>query len=303
MHKTKPLDLFAVTAMLVLCLSWAFQQIAIKFAVPELGGLAQGMVRSVGSTLLIGIFLIARRRSMTWMSGLTIPGVLSGLLFGAEFILLFLALVYTDASRAVMFLYAAPFVVAIGSHFMFPGEQLDLKSTIGVILAFTGVAITLQPSPTAGGGQWIGDLMALGAGVLWGLTTLVIKGSRLRFGPASQVLFYQLGVSAVMFCIACWITGESPFVPVSGLTVASLLYQTVWVATITFGIWFALITTYSATSLSVITFITPVSGAFLGHLILDEPLGLRHMLAVFAVALGILLVTLPRNRAARRQMN
>ncbi len=201
-----------------------------------------------------------------------------------------------------MFLYTAPFLVAVGSHFMFPGEKLDAKSAIGVLLAFVGVVVALDPTAdpsssmgsSMGGDTFKGDLMALGSGALWGLTTLLIKGSDLRYGPASQVLLYQLVVGAVMFSIGSLVTGDSPFVPMSGLTIAALAYGTVWVATITFAIWFMLITTYSATSLSVITFVTPILGAIMGYLILDEPLGSRYILAVLAVAVGIVLVTLPR---------
>jgi len=68
----------------------------------------------------------------------------------------------------------------------------------------------------------------------------------------------------------------------------------VWVAAITFGIWFVLIARYSATGLSVITFMTPLFGAAMGYAILHEPLGLPFAFAVIAVATGILLVTLPR---------
>ena len=138
-------------------------------------------------------------------------------------------------------------------------------------------------------------MMSMGAGILWGLSTLVIKGTNLRHGPASQVLLYQLVVSAVMFGIASMLTGQGIFVPMSAITVASMIYQVIWVSTITFGIWFALIVNYSATSLSVITFVTPIVGVFLGSLFLDEPISLRHMIGVMAVALGILLITLPRN--------
>jgi hypothetical protein len=35
-----------------------------------------------------------------------------------------------------------------------------------------------------------GDLMALGAGILWGATTLIIKGTRLRATEPAKVLLY-----------------------------------------------------------------------------------------------------------------
>ena len=290
----KPIDFIAVAAMLVLCASWAFQQVTIKYALPELGPLAQGGIRGIGATILTAAYIILRLRTTPWSRGLTWPGLVAGFLFGGEFMLLYLSLLYTDASRAIMFLYTAPFVVALGGHLLLPGEHLDIKSSIGIALAFVGVAIALDPSLETGKDAWKGDLMALGSGIGWGMTTLVVKGTDLRTAAPSQILIYQLAMSAVMFTAGAIILGENMFVPMSALTLAAVLYQTIWVATITFGIWFVLIARYSATSLSVITFLTPLLGAGMGYLLLDETLGARHIIAVVAIAFGILLVSLPR---------
>ena len=117
----------------------------------------------------------------------------------------------------------------------------------------------------------------------------------MRTAPAAQVLIYQLGASALMFVLAALVFGEALLVPVSRLVIWSVLYQGVWVAAITFLIWFALIARYPATGLSVITFMTPVFGALLGYWFLDESLGPRHLFSVSAVAVGIALVTRKKN--------
>lgn len=280
--------------MLVLCMSWAFQQIAVKLALPEIGALAQGSIRSIGSTILVGLYIVSRRSRQGWMRGLTAPGLLAGVFFGLEFMLLYAALEYTDAGRAIMFLYTAPFVVALGGHFLLPGERLDTKSVIGIALAFVGVAVALDPAASADGDAWIGDLMALTSGILWGMTTLIIKCTRLKEGPAAQVLWYQLAVSAGIFLAGALLTGDKLLVPLGPVSVASIVYQTVWVASITFGIWFVLIVRYSPTTLSVVTFVTPLFGAAFGFVFLGELLGPQHIFAVVAVATGILLVSLPR---------
>lgn len=293
MNSSRPIDPIAVAITLVLCLSWAFQQIAVKFALPEVGPLGQGTVRSAGATLLISIFILLRLRS-SWVSGLNKPGLLAGTLFGVEFVLVFLSLAYTDASRAVLFIYVAPFVVAVGGHFFIPGEHMDQKSWIGTALAFVGVAVALNPGRAVGGDMLLGDLLALGGGILWGFTTLVIRGSRLRKAPAAQVLWYQLAISTVIFFAAGMHFDDTPFVPMGSISIAALVYQTVWVTTISYYIWFALIARYSATSLSVISFMTPIFGVVLGHLVLGEELTSRLIFAVLAVAAGIFLVSLPR---------
>lgn len=296
MNTSRPIDAIAIVVTVILCASWGFQNVAIKLALPEMGPLGQGAFRSIASTLLVSIFIVQRLSRTPWKKGVGKAGLLAGILFGLEFVMLFLAVAYTDAARAVMFLYAAPFVVAIGGHFFIPGERVDLKASIGIVLAFLGLAIALNPDLSVNDDLMKGDLLALGAGVLWGLTTLVIRGTELRTAPAAQVLWYQLVVSALMFAVVGWWYNDTMFVDVGPVTIASLLYQTLWVVAITYAVWFALIARYSATSLSVITFLTPLFGAAMGHVFLGEQLAGRHMIGVAAVAIGIMLVSMRRGR-------
>lgn len=290
----RPFGATPVIIMLLLCLSWALQQVAVKLALPEVGPMLQGALRSTAATALLGLYLLWRRQPIDRRAAIVLPGLFCGLLFGIEFVMLYQSLAWTDAARVVMFLYTAPFFVAIGGHLWFPGERLDLLSVAGIVVAFAGVVIALQPPDGATSLSWLGDLLALGAGALWGMTTLIIKGTRLKEAPPSQVLFYQLAVSAVLFWVFTTGSGEPVTLPRGGVAIASLLYQTLWVATVSYAIWFVMITRYSPTRLSVVTFVTPLYGAALGVLMLGETLGIELLAAVLAVATGILLVSLPR---------
>ena len=72
------------------------------------------------------------------------------------------------------------------------------------------------------------------------------------------------------FCV--FLLGESMTSMPSNLSIASLIFQTAWVAFITFLIWFGLVQRYSANRLAALTFLTPLFGVAAGYLILDEPL-------------------------------
>jgi drug/metabolite transporter (DMT)-like permease len=78
------------------------------------------------------------------------------------------------------------------------------------------------------------------------------------------------------------------------LALGSLAYQTVWVVSVTFVVWFALIVRYSASRLSAFTFLTPLFGVAAGHLVLGEPLTLAFVAAVIFVAAGLVLVNRAR---------
>ncbi|HEX9472030.1 MAG TPA: DMT family transporter, partial [Bradyrhizobium sp.] len=131
----RPLSPGAVAVMLVLCLSWGFNQIAVKLALPDIPPMLQAMIRSSGA--LPVLLLIARLRGVRIFvpDGTLGAGLLAGVLFGVEFVLIYRGLFLTSASRAVVFLYVAPFFVALGSY-QFLGERLRASQWGGLALSF-----------------------------------------------------------------------------------------------------------------------------------------------------------------------
>jgi drug/metabolite transporter (DMT)-like permease len=293
MPLSRPIDRTAIAAMVVLCASWGFQQVCVKLALPELPPIAQAAIRSLGAACLVGAWAWWMRRNLRVDDGTLKPGILVGLFFAAEFILLFLALARTEAGRVVMLLYSAPFVVAIGARFLPTPERLTLDRWAGIAVAFAGVAILLSPGSAIAGPSLVGDLMALAAGVLWGLTTLIIKGTALGSAEPAKVLLYQLAVSAVAMVLASIAAGETWRVPVSALTWSTMIYQVVWVTTVTYLVWFWLVSRYPPARLSVVSFLSPVFGVLFGHWFLGEALTGRLILSLVLVAAGIVLVNWP----------
>ncbi len=290
MPRKHSLDAFAILAMILLTAAWGFQQVAIKWALPDIPPVWQSGLRSLAATVLVGAWILWRRHP--WTGGLLLPGLFAGFLFGLEFGLLYFALLHTDAARAALLLYTAPFVVAVAAHFLIAGERLSVLGWFGVLLAFAGTAIVLQASFDVDGDRALGDLSALGAGIAWGLTTILIRKTGLSEAAPSQTLFYQLIVSGVMLCAVAALTEGPVDRPDSAVTVASLIYQIVIVATISLLAWFALVARYSVTKLSVFTFLTPLFGAQAGIVFLNERIGQHHLIALVCIMAGIVIVNL-----------
>ena len=141
--------------------------------------------------------------------------------------------------------------------------------------------------------------MALLAGFFWGATTVVIKATNLRLAPPSQVLFYQLAVSALPLWVLVWLRNDTLGTDVSWLSWTSLAYQTIWVVSISYTIWFALIARYSATQISVFTFLTPLLGVIFGVVLLSETFGLPQWIGLVLVLIGIAVVTRPQTKKTR----
>ena len=292
---SRPLDAFAIFVTVVLCLSWGFSNVTIKLAIHDIPPLLQSAARSAIATVLVFGWTQARRASMFKRDGTLVPGIWAGVLFALEFLLIYRGLVWTTATRGVLFLYLAPFFVVIGSRWLIPGDHFHLSQWLGLSLSFVGIVIAFGlPTPAADSRQILGDLMLVGGAAAWAATTLTIKASALNRISAEKTLLYQLVVSAPLLGLGAMVFGERITAMPSAVALGAFAYQTIYVVSITFTIWFVLVVRYSAARLSVFTFLAPLFGVAAGHLVLGEPLTPAFALAVALVAAGLLLVNRPR---------
>jgi drug/metabolite transporter (DMT)-like permease len=291
----RPLDAAAVVLVLLLCVSWGFNQVAVKLALHDIPPLIQAAFRSTLGMLLLLVWVRWRGVKMTEADGTLVPGIIAGLLFALEFVLIYRGLTLTSASRASLFIYTAPFFVVIGARWLLPGDRFSRSQWLGLILSFVGMMVAFGvPTPGADLRSLLGDLMLVLAGAAWGATTLVIKATSLVRAAYEKTLLYQLIVSAPVLALCAELFGERVSAPPGMLAVGSLLYQTLWVVGFTYLAWFALIQRYSASRLSAFTFLAPLFGVAAGHFVLGDPLTPGFALAVALVVAGLVLVNRPR---------
>jgi len=284
--------------ILVLCLTWAFNQIAIKLALPEIPPMLQAALRSTGALPVLLLLAWIRGAKMFERDGTLGAGLFAGVLFGFEFVAIYRGLQLTSASRAVVFLYTAPFFVALGS-FRFLGERLGPAQWGGLALSFLGVALAMGvPQADVDGKVLLGDLLIVSGGLLWGATTVVVKGTRLRFAPPEKALGYQVATSIPILLAAALLSGERITHVPSPFVLGLMAWQTFWVVGTTFTIWFALVRTYSASKLSAFTFITPLFGVVASYFIMHDALTLAFGGAAVLVIAGLFLVNRPNRVAA-----
>jgi drug/metabolite transporter (DMT)-like permease len=289
----RPLSPGAVALMLMLCLSWGFNQVAVKLALPDIPPMLQATIRSVGA--LPVLLLIARLRGVKLFErdGTLGAGLFAGLLFGLEFVLIYRGLLLTSASRAVVFLYTAPFFVALGSY-QFLGERMRASQWGGLGLSFAGVALAIGvPQADVDANVLLGDFLVVAGGALWAATTLLVKGTALLQVPPEKALGYQVAVSIPILALAAWVSGETLTRVPGPLALTLMVYQAVWVVGLTFLIWFGLVKTYSASKLSAFSFITPLFGVVASYFIMHDTLTLAFGAAAVLVIAGLYLINRP----------
>lgn len=298
------LDLLAVMLVIGCCAVWGLAQVAAKLTLTEVPPLMQASLRSGGAALLLLAWSRWRGldfwRQAVGRDGSSRGGWLAGALFAAEFACIFMGLQHTSASRMVVFIYLSPFVVALGMPFIARGESMSGWQLVGLGAAFAGVVWAFYGgfvSPTAGPLQWLGDALGIAAGVLWGLTTLVLRGSRLGQVLPEKALLWQLGVSAAALGAGSLWAGETLAAMPSAQAWWLLGFQIAVVTFASYLVWFWLVRHYPATQLAAFTLLTPLFGLWAGVALLGEPLTVRLATALLAVCAGIALVNLaPRKR-------
>lgn len=295
-ERKEHLDLLAVSLLLACCLFWGFQQILIKTTVPEVPPLWQAALRFFGATLLLWAWCGWRGVRLFERDGTLTAGLLAGALFAAEFACIYLGLQYTAASRLTVFLYTSPFVVALLLPRLVPAEKLRTVQWVGLVIAFVAVAVAFSEGFTGSSTprQLRGDALGLAAGVLWGLTTLVIRASKMATSSAEKTLFYQVAVTAAVAPLLSLAFGETWSLQYSGYAWGSIALQTVIGAFASYLAWMWMLRHYPATRLSSFTFLAPLFALLFGVLLLDEKLTLQLVIALTAVAAGIVLVNRKR---------
>ncbi|MCC8391972.1 DMT family transporter [Paraburkholderia sp. MMS20-SJTR3] len=308
-------DSFAMLLMVGLCAIWGLQQVAIKTTNVALPPVFQAGLRSAIASVLVWAWARSRGTPLFRDDGTLGAGLLAGVLFAAEFVCIFLGLTLTSASRIAVFLYTAPCFTALGLHWFVDGERMRRIQWLGIGVAFAGIALAfadgfLHPgagsAATPGAGAThgstlagaAGDALGVLAGIAWAATTVVVRGTRLAHTSASKTLFYQLAVSAAVLLALALGLGQMRVETVTPLALASLAYQAVVVAFVSYLLWFWLLTRYIASRLSVFSFLTPLFGVTFGVLLLGESFSTRFLVAALLALSGIALVNAPAKRAA-----
>ena len=291
MPEKDTLDLKAMALLTVLCMLWGFNGVAIKVSNAGIDPIFGAGIRSVIAVLGLTVWMKVNR--MRLFPGKVLDGLVVGILFGAEFALLFSSLLYTTVSSAWILLYSTPFFHTLGAHYFLRGDRITIHKGIGLILAFAGIVLLLSkylgvPSLI----QLGGDMCALGAALLWAVTTIYIKRRLVGRVSHHHTLFYQTVFSIPILFLLSILFQEVPIQRIDALIISSVLFQGIIIAFISYLVWFYLVHAYPVSLLSAFTFLTPVFATISGVIFINEALTLTLVFSLILVSLGIYVVNM-----------
>ncbi len=290
MPRKDRIDALGAVALVGFSAAMGLNQALIKLVNEGMAPIFQAGMRSAVALPVVMLFAFVMARRLSLKDGSFWPGIFTGLLFSAEFMLLFKSVEYSSVARISILFYTMPMWVALGAHFLIPGERLTRWRSLGLLLAVAGVVLALSDQEIAAREDaWIGDAMALIASTFWAAIALTARTTQMSKASPEMQLIYQLAVSApVMIGIAIW-TGDT-YRDMTYELFGIFLFQALIVVGVGFLTWFWVLSIYPASNMASFGFLAPVFGVLAGWLILGENVSVLIIGALVLVAIGIVLV-------------
>lgn len=210
---------------------------------------------------------------------------LFGLITALHFLLYIASLSFTTIAHALALVYTAPIFVTVFAA-VFLGERIARRKYSGIAVAVVGVAILAGFEPALTPKMLLGDLLALGSAVCFGLYTVIGRGQRTQY----PLLTYALGVYAGA---ALWL------LPAAGLTWSGSYTWLGVVAVLALGVvplgmghtlYNAALRRLHPTYANLIATQEVTGGVLLGMLLLGEVPGVSTIAGGIVTLLGIALV-------------
>ena len=289
------LDLKGFLILLLLTLLWGCNYPAIKISNLGFSPIFNALLRSSIASVLGILYCVSIKEPLFHRDRRLFHGFVVGMLFGLEFVCIYLGMFYTDAARAIILVNTSPFIVALGAY-LFLRERLGIFKIIGLALAFAGVYLVFQGKPrTWSSSMLFGDILELGAAVFWGATTVYIKKYLAGRVHPIHTFLYQLVFSIPIIFLCSYLLEEKWILNVEYAPVVALLYASIVVAFASYLTWFKLIHTYPVSQLAVFTFLSPFFGVASGVVILGEQLTAGLVFGLLFVSAGIYLANYQKN--------
>ena len=282
-----------IALSLLLAFLWGGNSPSIKIGLQDFPPMALAFLRFIIGLVVVGSWSLYCGVSLRLRNGELPRLLLLTTIFILQIICLNTGTLLTTASRSTIFINVYPFFTALFAHFWIPGERLSITKTLGIIVAFSGVFITVAPNLGEGETSVLGDLLVLISGGFLGLRVVVTKLLIQAIHPYRLLVWY-LSLSLPCYAAMSLLLehGEPMQLTLAGS--AALLYQGGVIAGFCFLAWTSVLERYSASKLVVLFFATPLSGVVFSYLILNDELTFSLLVGAVLVAAGIYLVNIRR---------
>jgi drug/metabolite transporter (DMT)-like permease len=198
------------------------------------------------------------------------------------------------AGRSAILAYTMPVWATLVSLFVLH-ERLSGRKVLGLALGMAGMAVLLWDDMSAIEKSPFGALMILGAAVVWGIGTVLLR----KFKPAlpqTTLSGWMMIVGWLPFALLGPLTDPQWIVrpaTLSGSAWFAIFFNVFFAGTLAHWAWFTLARTLPVAVSSLSSLPVPVVGVFAGIVVLGERPGPAEWIALTLVLLALVAVLLP----------
>jgi drug/metabolite transporter (DMT)-like permease len=289
-------DLPVVSTVLI----WGINFSVIKVALRTFSPLAFNALRFGLATLLILAILYLRGESFRLARRDLLPVILLGLIGHTLYQLMFInGMALTTPANTSLLMATTPVFVAIYG-WLLGSERVGVLAWIGVVLSFVGILLLILGSGgeiSLGRGTLRGDLLILGAAMVWAAYTTGSKGLLTRYSPLKLTALSMLAGTPplVLLSIPQLLRQEWPRVaPEAWL---GLAYSLIFAVVVAYVAWYTSVQRVGNARTAIYSNLTPVVAVLVAWLALGDHLTWLQGVGATVVLSSIMLTR--RGRASR----
>lgn len=278
----------------LLSLMWGSAFLMMKVAVPTVPAFAMAAFRGLVAAALLWLVVRFARNRAGHEKASWIPAIILGTVSGwLPNVLTAWALLRLDSSVAGMLSAAAPIFVVVFAHFFLTSERLRGIQVAGVVIGLGGVGLIIGITPASFGGQdLVGQLAMVVVAISYASGTVYAR--TIGRQDATRLAMRQQLVSGGVAALVA-IALEQPWnIRPEPVALAALLALAIWASALPIWLYFRMLATTKAVTVSLVAYLIPGVAVLLGALVLEEALEPSAAAGLGVVLLGVYITTRPR---------
>lgn len=261
-----------------------------KWALEEFPTLAYTAFRPIFAAAMLLVVLLVRRQSVR-IDRADVPRLLLAGSIGmglSQFCYLG-GLARTSVTHNVILISCSPLLAAL-YRWLIRRDQLDSRSTLGVLGGFAGVVLLVSGAGGSGNASLLGDLLSLGAAITWMGATIWPAPLHAKYGTL-RITFWLLTSSIVVIVPVSVVSMAGSLAdPPSLAAWGSLVYSALFGVLIGSSLWQLAVRQLGANRTLIYLYLEPVGALALAALFLGERLSLMQAVGGLLALIGVALV-------------
>ena len=286
-HPAKDIDLKGAALAMLVSILWGANPVAIKIGLVDAPPIRLAWLRFLIGGVVISLWAWATGR----FAGLRIergewrPLIFLGLLFTLQIGMMNVGTSLTSAAHSAILLNLYAVHTVVLAHFLIPGDRLSLKKVVGILVAYSGIALLFVRQVTHGSPTLPGDILMVVSGFVLAERTVYLARAVQRL-DAVKLLLAQAVIGTALFVLISLGFEPAPTRWTASLA-GSLAYQGVLISGFNFIVNLWLLRHYRPSALAAFFLTQPLFGVVAAALVTGDRLTADLLIASAAVAVGI----------------